>query len=283
MTSDGKVGIGGTLPASPNISLNADGSGTFVGVTAKSSSGAKSFLNGDGIYQNGTDGVTNVCYITNTGDGGFAGDVKIGGTLPASPNIQLKADGNADFAKGNIVLGSLSSGGYVSANRTIGNTAAFQANLNGTATAVIRAEGSAYFPSAVGVGSNQSTPEIALNANGSATFAGKVTSASTESGDAGTTLATKDYVDARTGGGGGAGGVGTVAIMVAGRSNTPNQDWYFGDIMTNISDGDLTYCNTRGAAGFPEIHPPAGSSWQCLGYSDQGTSSENVSLWQRIS
>ena len=130
-----------------------------------------------------------------------SGNFLLGGTLPASPNINLDASGTGTFAGGNIVLGSLSSGGYVSANRTIGNTAAFQASLNGTATAVIRAEGSAYFPSAVGVGSNQSTPEIALNANGSASFAGKVTSASTESGDAGETLATKDYVDANAGSG----------------------------------------------------------------------------------
>jgi hypothetical protein len=242
--SKGDVKLGGTLPASPNISLNASGSGSFAGpvestggdttnnsliqlgtgtsnkagiklftdktlpgvtgITAQinAADGSASFagagfkINATGSAKNatvrqeyGSGAGTNVYEFWNPvrsnalprisfdADGGsaFTGDMKIGGTLPASPNIELKADGSAEFAKGNIVLGSLSSGGYISANRTIGNTAAFQASLNGTATAIIRAEGSAYFPSTVGVGTNQSTPEIALNPDGSATFAGTVT------------------------------------------------------------------------------------------------------------
>lgn len=47
---------------------------------------------------------------------------------------------------------------------------------------------------------------IGVISGGSAVFAGKAVSASTQSYDQGTTLATKDYVDANSGGGGGGGG-----------------------------------------------------------------------------
>ena len=70
-----------------------------------------------------------------------------------------------------------------------------------------------------------STPTTTLNADGSATFAGKVTSASTASTDAGTTLVTKDYLT------GGAGSIGSGALGYWSRTGTTLSPVNSGDIV----------------------------------------------------
>jgi hypothetical protein len=109
--ADGTTLIGGTLPASPNISLDASGTGTFAGdvVASNPATSGQSLLgkhgallitrvtsNTDKCIRLTSGGVEKVAILAN-GSAEFAGDMKIGGTLPASPNIELKADGSASF------------------------------------------------------------------------------------------------------------------------------------------------------------------------------------------
>ena len=139
-----EVLIGGTLPSAPNISLNADGSGDFAGDVkslgflyasdtavntrvgigysaspAGASAGQRIIgdeshlyyyprLNGDTDHRFFTSqsGVA----VENLRIQGSTGDVLIGGTLPASPNISLNGNGSAALA------GSVSIGGDIAAD-----------------------------------------------------------------------------------------------------------------------------------------------------------------------
>ncbi len=148
--SSGNVLIGGTLPSAPNISLKADGSSIFKGKTHEFGSigsagpqyisvtsggaGTAGFFgyglrDRPGIFSSTSSPKnTNLCI----GTGGVlslksgadswssvgatvalfddSGTLSLGGTLPASPNIQLNADGSATFT------GSVSIGGTAAAN-----------------------------------------------------------------------------------------------------------------------------------------------------------------------
>jgi len=68
---------------------------------------------------------------------------------------------------------------------------------------------------------------VLITAGGSATFAGKVTSASTSSGDGGTTLATKDYVDTNSGSGD---SVGTLQQVTDAGNTTTNGATFAGEV-----------------------------------------------------
>jgi hypothetical protein len=108
--------IGGTLPSSPNISLNASGSATFagdvgigtsspgellhisdtstggaVGLRVENSEGHANLLANGGGFQFETEASGTVATIDSTGN------VGIGGTLPSAPNISLNAVGSAVF------------------------------------------------------------------------------------------------------------------------------------------------------------------------------------------
>jgi hypothetical protein len=240
-TFAGDVSIGGTLPSAPNISLGDDGSisasgqidfnltagegvrlgsryedkTVYVGIDSNdAASTSQSWANSAYIgFESGTE--DNILYRVNnyhkflgangseavvinadTSSTTFAGSVSIGGTLPSSPNISLDADGSATFASTNRaatyiqtadqtgnpstgIVGTMLQGGTVLATRG-GNINIWEG----------RAEGS-------------TTITSSIKPDGSAQFAGKVTATSTLAGDVGTTLATKDYVDANGGGGGG--------------------------------------------------------------------------------
>lgn len=129
--SSGNVEIGGTLPSSPNITLNANGTGTFTGqLTLEGSSTPFRF----GITDRG--GQINLYQVGSISNAGIEleavhsiasevsfktqgtrritidrdGDLLIGGTLPSSPNTNLSTDGSATFA------GSVSIGGTAAAN-----------------------------------------------------------------------------------------------------------------------------------------------------------------------
>ena len=107
LRTNGSLLLGGTLPASPNISLDADGSASFAGtvrvgdpatnadpvslVYDTGSFYARAANDSDVVFQ------ANVGTAANTqifGDGGII----LGGTLPTSPNIRLNANGSASFA-----------------------------------------------------------------------------------------------------------------------------------------------------------------------------------------
>lgn len=113
------VKIGGTT-STPNIKLNQNGSSYFrrpleLGLYDLSSTGVSgvTLLDSGGMYQQGSAGyqantqqyrmywgktLTQICQVDGT--------MKIGGTIPASPNISLNADGSATFASG-VVSGDL--------------------------------------------------------------------------------------------------------------------------------------------------------------------------------
>ena len=125
-----QVSIGGTLPSSPNIELNADGSATFAGtmgvgytstpddnfsVTSSASrttlsinadSGQDtrlSFKRSNTYRFNFVNDSTDNFSIQNSSFSSIisfnaSGNVGIGGTLPSSPNIELNANGSAEFA-----------------------------------------------------------------------------------------------------------------------------------------------------------------------------------------
>jgi hypothetical protein len=125
------------------------------------------------------------------------GDVKLGGTLPASPNIELKADGSAKFV-GNVDVTNGALGAIRATDAGAGSV------LYGVAQTAAKVQKGTFTYNANGrleIADAANTVVASIEPTGSAEFAGKVTSASTESGDAGETLATKDYVDANAGSG----------------------------------------------------------------------------------
>ena len=136
--------------------------------------------------------------LTTNGSASFAGDVTVGGggVLPATPNISLNADGSADFAGAVVVsdgtsLGCVlnkagvmtlerarsgSSGGLYTflQQATINNT--LQSSLltlkafEGSMRYAIDSSGNQF----IGTSLETAPPNITLNADGSATFAGDV-------------------------------------------------------------------------------------------------------------
>ena len=141
------------------------------------------------ISHNGTIGIaggdpvnTPSIKLTNTGTGTFAQDV-----------YTYNWDSSSDVTSGTKVGNGIIDIQKIST--ATGN--AIRLKQGTTDRFIVKGDG------AVHVGGSTSTnPNIKLSQDGSAVFKGKVTSVSTESGDAGTTLVTKDYVDAAAGGGG---------------------------------------------------------------------------------
>ncbi len=164
VTDAGNTTTNGATFGGGNIELAADGSATFAGKVTSASTVA------------GDDGtiLTTKDYVDTAAGGGGAwtqagnnlypstatSDVKIGGTLPASPNIKLGASGSAEFLGrgrfGDVTTG-YSGGPAVSgyANTSTANTGVLQGkqygtgalfagfNATGTNTVSIMADGSA--------------------------------------------------------------------------------------------------------------------------------------------
>ena len=110
-----------------------------------------------------------------------------GGFGDADVRINFKADGSAIFSNRIDLNGGVTVDGGASMS-----TGFYYRNDSG-------AEGVALYKD----GSNSANRTVHIKSDGTASFEGKLTSASTTSGDPGTTLATKDYVDANGGSGGG--------------------------------------------------------------------------------
>ena len=174
VTSDGSQRIGGSLPAAPNITLDAaDGS-----ITADGDIISGDFLTGNGgrlraggaIQLRRDDGNA---FITGYNGGLSAtdttyqvssdGTMTLGGVSPSNPNITLNATGTGEF-KGNVVSGNyldsgaglgakLRSGGVVQACRS-STAAVWQGWQLGasSATSEILADGSATFVGTVASG-----------------------------------------------------------------------------------------------------------------------------------
>ena len=221
-TGDGTLRIGGTLPTLPKITLKPDGSATFAGNIISSSWPTTGYsLENDA--KGGSLGLTstaantgNVLAITKAGSQVYAitadGNVDIGGTLPGSPNISLKANGSAKFAgtaefanpgslnKVLIYHGAPTGSGNVTHNiqnsvRTGDPKAPIfgSYDLNTTEHVFrISNDASAYFLGTVGIGGDcrrvgparTEAPNITLNDSGAATFKGAVTATVTPPSDA---------------------------------------------------------------------------------------------------
>ena len=141
--SSGDVLIGGTLPSAPNIELNADGSAEFAGKLVSAST-----VSGDA----GTTLATKD-YVDSSGGGGAfeddssddsvypatsTRDVKIGGTLPSAPNIELNADGSSTFALDAAIHGVTVGRGNssINTNTAVGNGALLTNTTGNNNTAV---------------------------------------------------------------------------------------------------------------------------------------------------
>ena len=218
ITDDGGTNIGGTLPSSPNISLNANGSATFA---------EKVQTQGNPLAVEGAEEGALVF-----GGSGFAAAYSSDGsalyrgfkTGETTPRFRVNVDGSATFAN-TVTSGSIDNStnysyldkGRIQVNRTDDEAAIYVAKL-GAPTITLNADGSATFASTVIVGpgnpnngandgtvlygaggigvSKTSGAAITINqtgigsrtelfADGSATFAGQVTSGET-TGNTGT-------------------------------------------------------------------------------------------------
>ena len=121
---------------------------------------------GDNMTGNLTLGGDKVVLNATTGVGLFKGDVKIGGTLPASSNITLASNG------------SITAAGPIEVSIPNGANAVWGGKVGNTLNSQILGDGSAYF------GGNSGGANIELAASGSATFAGKITSLGNAEGGA---------------------------------------------------------------------------------------------------
>lgn len=198
LTAAGNLLIGGTLPSSPAIELNATGSAEFTGLLRANSirplvqdSAAAPGLcvfnepdtgffrpsgNTIGISTNGTERAR----VTSNGD------LFIG--LPASPAIKLNANGSSEF-EGNLDVGNISlsstttSGasldavGKITLQRANGsnNTDRIVKTYKGsTETFATQADGTVLIGGDLTNSTNPS-PNVELNNNGSSTFQGELT------------------------------------------------------------------------------------------------------------
>ena len=159
-TLSNNVQIGGTA-ADPNITLAADGSITAAG--AITSPALQAVRGSDSENALLIQGAGNNTGLTITGNG----TVRLGGTVPAAPNIELDADGSAEFAGGNSVI-------YSSGTFQIGSNPEFDGvgiDINNTGnlrcrTSILDAV-TIYPPTGT-------TPSIVLKGAGSGIFKGDV-------------------------------------------------------------------------------------------------------------
>ena len=143
--------------------------------------------------------------ISSDGSADLAGDVKIGGTLPASPNISLNADGSAEFAGGRI---DIKSGGQIETYANNGNVLTLRRDGDignvgveyGVSSNGVRAGlGLNNIFAVCDTAGNLNSAPVQLNGStGSATFAGTIKAAGNSGGvdsiTAGTTADPKYFV-----------------------------------------------------------------------------------------
>jgi len=144
-----------------------------------------------GIYRGGTDIISFTTAGSERANIDASGTLNIGGT-----NIQLNADGSSEFvgsvvtdaffragdnpATGGAVGAAVDDNGKIQLSVAAGTQTALAVYTQGTSTetANILGNGSAYFADTMGIGGTSASPNIELNANGSASFAGSVSKAS---------------------------------------------------------------------------------------------------------
>ena len=179
VNSAGNVGIG---TASPSVLLGCEGSSTGdgVGLHLDNTSGSKTVLVSTGSSYSYSDVGASTAWLTSEGtkvavgpytagavqfiNGGecaridASGNFLLGGTLPATPNITLKADGEATFATNTVQINALGQIRCTSAQGglVVQNQSAFSNSIQ-----IIKAAGNAVVTN--------------LKGDGTATFAGNIT------------------------------------------------------------------------------------------------------------
>ena len=170
--SDGTTYINGT-EAGAAISLASDGSAEFAGrvFTADVVAGSTDYT-GPYSYVGPTEIALNlnqstpVFKVKDDGSATFAGDVKIGGTLPAAPNITLDNDGSGTFA-GTVQINDFAPGSTDDKSGIrLNASGSIQIGRSGVDTLV------AGYNTASSGGSI--TPTFELKSDGNATFAGNI-------------------------------------------------------------------------------------------------------------
>ncbi len=170
--------------AGANITLNADGSASFRGSKVeltgetwdRSIDQNQSMVSSGAFYAKrtaSTDPIFRGFLGTNPGDSSdhtfevtADGTTKIGGTLPASPNISLGADGGASFASGACSIKNI---GHIVVDRKAAADNILIGRLNGASTSFINANGSASFGGgACTVGSNGAITSLVDDASSQA-------------------------------------------------------------------------------------------------------------------
>ena len=193
LASSGNVLIGGTLPSAPAISLNNDGSANFSspvttngataffssGLTVNSNIATKSTANGveakyhfvsnsgHGVASLNADGDNSSGYIDfhtrKTGSNyqrvriDSSGDFLLGGTLPASPAIELNNNGSSTFQ------------GELTINRPTGQASALVIRENNVEKIKLKPSGQALFSGPVSIGGTAAINTIDVYEEGSFT------------------------------------------------------------------------------------------------------------------
>ena len=188
LRANGDALFGGTLPSAPNITLNANGSATFAQQAAVTG-GLTAWSDGIQMFS-GSSGVGTIAVASSAAAGpgtltfqsgstetmriGSTGDVKIGGTLPSAPNIELKADGSITAAgrinstKG-VLVGDFDANSTTTSGAFINN----EDSANGGKILVQSATSDNTYPSIQVL--KGTTQQVTLASDGSITAAGTVT------------------------------------------------------------------------------------------------------------
>ena len=179
VTKDRDVLIGGTLPSAPNISLNADGTASFASGTTKTlTTDIIAVGSGSGI-------ITGIVEV----QGNRAGSSTAFSVRPtdasSGPTIALNTDGSAEFS-GIVNVGSFDASSTTVGGNIIYNTGGiytqataatadsgqwFRIYHGSTITQATQVDGSIL----IGPNLSSGSPNTKLNADGSAEFAGNVT------------------------------------------------------------------------------------------------------------
>ena len=149
-----------SVPSNFNILDSGVPSGTISSLNFGNGISIDSTLNGVATISVDTSSLASLSGATFTGDVG-AVNVKIGGTLPSTPNISLNADGSATFTSINPVVTDQPSTGNIA-------NPAIQIKHDGTINGSWRHDGR------FEVGGQDADAEITLSPNGSASFGGEI-------------------------------------------------------------------------------------------------------------
>ena len=189
LNSSGALLIGDTLPSSPKISLNANGSITAAGEITSGAEQSDASETGveirpDGrIFATGDTGAPILTVYTKgnstpqvniKSDGSItaAGDVKIGGTLPSAPNITLNASNGNITAVSATFSGTLTTNSLVTDGLESDGNVSINGNLNFIGAGTPGPELSTPAASTIALAPDGSVERIRVDASGAIGLSG---------------------------------------------------------------------------------------------------------------